>query len=457
MAKRHRDRPTERLRVPQPLIRRRLGSGRGATEQPNATGDGEVALTPVFWAMVALTGVATGLLGDLLMLILFTTEHLAFSYHSGSFEAGVEHTSGLRRVGSLAIAGVFGGVAWSLLRRYTKGQKSEVDDVLWNGTGELSLRRSFGTSVISEVVVGMGASIGREAAPKLMGGVSGSLLARWTKLTPAQRRLLVACGAGAGLAAVYNVPLGGALFTAEVLYGSLDLPVILPALACSWISTLTAWIYLPTNATYAGVPAYPFAASELGWAVLAGPVIGVVSVGFIRLIGWVSLHRPTGWKAILAPFGAFTVLGLIGLRYPQLFGNGKEMAEGVFLGGGGFALLFALFALKPLVTALCLGSGASGGLFTPTMSTGAVLGGFLGMAWSLLWPGTPVGAYAIIGAAAMIGAAMQAPLAGLALVLELTHGGFPLMIPMIAATMIATATSRYIDGYSIYSARLPAE
>jgi H+/Cl- antiporter ClcA len=79
------------------------------------------------------------------------------------------------------------------------------------------------------------------------------------------------------------------------------------------------------------------------------------------------------------------------------------------------------------------------------------------MAWSLLWPGTPVGAYAIIGAAAMIGAAMQAPLAGLALVLELTHGGFPLMIPMIAATMIATATSRYIDGYSIYSARLPAE
>lgn len=456
-AKRNRDRASERQRVPQPLIRRRLGSGRRATEQPNATGDGEVALTPVFWAMVALTGVATGLLGDLLMLILFTAEHLAFGYQSGTFEAGAEHASGLRRVVSLAIAGVFGGVAWYLLRRYAKGQKSEVDDVLWNGTGELSLRRSFGTSVISEVVVGMGASIGREAAPKLMGGVSGSLLARWTNLTPAQRRLLVACGAGAGLAAVYNVPLGGALFTAEVLYGSLNLPVILPALACSWIATLTAWIYLPTHATYPGVPAYPFAASELVWAVLAGPVIGVVSVGFIRLIGWVSLHRPTGWKAIPAPLGAFTILGLIGLRYPQLFGNGKDMARDVFLSGGGFALLFALFALKPLVTALCLGSGASGGLFTPTMSTGAVLGGFLGMAWSLLWPGTPVGAYAIIGAAAMIGAAMQAPLAALALVLELTHSGFALMIPMMAATMIATATSRYIDGYSIYSARLPAE
>jgi CIC family chloride channel protein len=457
MAKRNRDRPTDRQRVPQPLIRRRIGSGRRATEQPNATGDGEVALTPVFWAMVALTGVATGLFGDLLMLILSAAEHLAFGYHSGSFEASVERASVLRRVGSLVIAGGFGGVAWYLLRRYTKGQKTEVDDVLWNGTGELSLRRSFGTSVISEVVIGMGASIGREAAPKLMGGVSGSLLARWTNLTPAQRHLLVACGAGAGLAAVYNVPLGGALFTAEVLYGSLNLPVMLPALACSWIATLTAWIYLPAHATYTGVPVYPFAASELVWAVLAGPVIGVVAVGFIRLIGWVSLHRPAGWKAILAPLGAFTILGLIGLRYPQLFGNGLDMAQDVFLSGGGFALLFALLALKPLVTALCLGSGASGGLFTPTMSTGAVLGGFLGMAWSLLWPGTPVGAYAIIGAAAMIGAAMQAPLAALALVLELTHSGFQLMIPMMAATMIATATSRYIDGYSIYSARLPAE
>jgi H+/Cl- antiporter ClcA len=74
--------------------------------------------------------------------------------------------------------------------------------------------------------------------------------------------------------------------------------------------------------------------------------------------------------------------------------------------------------------------------------------------WSLLWPGTPVGGYAVIGAAAMIGAGMQAPLAGLALVLELTHSGFGLMVPMMVATLVATAVSRWIDGYSIYSARL---
>jgi H+/Cl- antiporter ClcA len=115
-----------------------------------------------------------------------------------------------------------------------------------------------------------------------------------------------------------------------------------------------------------------------------------------------------------------------------------------------------LFALKPLVTSLCLGSGASGGLFTPTLSTGAMLGAGAGLLWSLAWPGSPTGAYAVIGAAAMLGAAMQAPLTGLAVMLELLQGGFGLMIPMIAATVIATVVARKVDGYSIYTARLRA-
>jgi CIC family chloride channel protein len=84
-----------------------------------------------------------------------------------------------------------------------------------------------------------------------------------------------------------------------------------------------------------------------------------------------------------------------------------------------------------------------------------VLGAFLGAVWIRMWPGTPIGAFALVGAAAMIGASMQAPIAGLVLVMELTHNGFSLMIPMMAATSIATYLVRQIDGYSIYSARLP--
>ena len=445
-----------RVRVPPPLISRRLPSGRGATEQPNATGDGDAALTPRFWLMVVATGVAAGLFGDLMMLILFTIQHVAFGYQAGPMEAAVERASDVRRLVVLLSAGAFGGIAWFLLRRYTKGEKSELDDVVWGEGAKLSFRRSLGTSVISEIVIGMGASIGRENAPKLMGGASASVLAGWARLTPAQRRLLMACGGGAGFAAVYNVPIGGALFTAEIMLGTISVPVVLPALACSWIGTATAWLYLPDRPTYIDVPPYRFTMTLLVWALLAGPLIGVISSGYIRLIGWVSHHQARGRFALFAPVVAFGILGVIAFAYPQLLGNGKDMAHDAFLGLDGFTLLLALFALKPLVTALCLGSGASGGLFTPTLSTGAVLGGAAGIAWSLAWPGSPSGAYALVGAAAMLGAAMQAPLAGLVLVLELTGGGFAIVIPMIAATVIATAVARYIDGYSIYTARLRA-
>jgi chloride channel protein, CIC family len=445
-----------RVRVPPPLIGRRLPSGRGATEQPNAIGDGDAALTLKFWLVVAATGVAAGLFGDLMMLILFSVQHLAFGYHTGSLEAAVERASDVRRLVVLLSAGVFGGIAWFLLRRYTSGKKSELDDVVWGDGAKLSFRRSLGTSVISEIVIGMGASIGRENAPKLMGGVSASVLAGWAGLTPAQRRLLMACGGGAGLAAVYNVPLGGALFTAEVMLGTISVPVVLPALACSWIATATAWLYLPDRPTYIDIPGYRFTMTLLVWALLAGPLIGVISSGYIRLIGWVSHHQARGRVALFAPVVAFGILGVIAFAYPQLLGNGKDMAHDAFVGADGFVLLLALFALKPLVTALCLGSGASGGLFTPALSTGAVLGGAAGIAWSLAWPGSPAGAYALVGAAAMLGAAMQAPLAGLVLILELTGGEFAIAIPMIAATVTATAVARYIDGYSIYTARLRA-
>jgi H+/Cl- antiporter ClcA len=440
------------------LIPSRLASGRGATEQPNATGDREATLSPMFWGMLLATGVASGLFGDAMMALLHAVQHLAFGARPGGFLAAVSHAPAWRRVAALAAAGAFAGPAWYLLRRATRGERSEVDDVLWNGTGELSFRRSLGSGVFSEVVIGAGASIGRENAPKLLGAAAGSVLARWSKLTPPQRRLLVACGAGSGFAAVYNVPLGGALFTAEVLLGTITLPVVVPALACAGIATLVGWIYLPHHAIYLDIPSYPLTGSALVWAALAGPVIGLVAVGYIRLIGAVAHHRPTGKKAALSPLVAFTALGAVGIAYPQLFGNGKDITHLAFLGtAGGIGLVATLFALKPLATAACLGSGATGGLFTPTMATGALLGVALGAAFSLAWPGTPAGAYAMIAAVAMIGAGMQAPLAGLALILGLTHSGFDLIVPMLIATALATLTARYLDGYSIYSARLPAE
>ena len=144
-------------------------------EQPNVTHDGAAALTPRFWLAVGLTGVATGLFGDFLMWVLQNFEHLGFGYNSGSFQDAVAAISRVRRVVVLVISGLFGAIAWYLIRRYLKREHAEIDDALWNGDGELGLRRSFLTSVVSEILIGLGASLGREAAPKLMGGVSGSV------------------------------------------------------------------------------------------------------------------------------------------------------------------------------------------------------------------------------------------------------------------------------------------
>ena len=424
-------------------------------EQPNATGDGELSLTPEFWLLLIATGVVTGLFGDLLMFVLNSVIHLAFGGTTATFQAAVESSSWQRRIVVLAVGGAVTGVGWYLLRRFTAGRSSDLDDAVWTGTGELSFRRSSISGLLSEVAVGAGASLGREAAPKLMGAVSGSLLARWRHLTPAQRRLLVACGGGAGMAAVYNVPIGGALIAAEILYGSITLPVVLPALVCTWIATVTGWLYLPVHATYTDVPAFPVTATQLVWAVVAGPVIGLVAVPYIRLIGWVSHHRVPGRWAALGPAVAFAALGGVAVVYPQLLGNGQDMAQQAFLGHVTLGLAFALFALKPLVTALCLGGGATGGLFTPTLSAGAMLGAFLGMAWSLVWPGAATGSYALIGAAALLAAGTQAPLSSLVLIVELTRTADTLIVPIIAAAAGATLIARYIDGYSIYSARLP--
>ena len=228
--------------------------------------------------------------------------------------------------------GLWRVVGWFLVRRYLKDENAEIDDAVWNGEGDLSLRRGLLTSVISEVVVGLGASLGREAAPKLMGGVSGSVL-EWSSFPrPAATAggLWGRCRPGRGLQRAPR----RTLFTAEILVGSLALPVVLPALACSWVATATAWLYLPQHATYVDIPAYHFTSSILVWALLAGPVIGAFASGYIRVVGWVSHHRASGRRILVSLPVVLGALGLIGIAYPQLFGNGKDLAHSAFLGQG---------------------------------------------------------------------------------------------------------------------------
>ncbi len=425
--------------------------------QPNVPGKGITAsYGAVFWLLVVGIGIVAGLGGAAFMLLLRTVEHLLWSYHSGTFLDGVKSVSAGHRVLVVAAAGVVAGAGGLALRRLRSFGGGEVSEAVWLEDGQLALGPSTARGALSITIVAMGASLGREAAPQLFGAAAASRLCDRAGIPSWQRRLLVACGAGAGMAAVYNIPLGGALFALEVLLGTVTLPLVLPALATSVIATAVAWVYLPNRPTYI-IPTYGISTRQVVWAVLVGPLAGVAAVGWVRLVSRVSRLRPSGRGRLFAPIVMLAALGGLSVVYPQLLGNGRSEVQLAVVGELGFGLLAILAVLKPLVTAGCLGSGASGGLFTPTLAFGVLLGGTLGHVWSLLWSGTPAGSYALIGGGAVLAASMAGPLAATVMILELAHGSITLIVPTLLAVTGATVVARVMGAPSIYSARLGEE
>jgi CIC family chloride channel protein len=406
-----------------------------------------------FWLLVVLTGVGAGLGGGLLMKLLHTLQRLAWSYSSGTFLQAVEQGSAGRHVLVLFGAGVLVGAGQWVLHRTGRGGGGELAETIWFRSGIFPTLRTLSSAVLSIVIVGLGGSVGREGALKQTGATIASRLSLWTGLSPEQRRLLAACGAGAGMAAAYNVPLGGGLFALEVLLGDLALPLVAPALAASCLATVVSWLLLPDRPTYT-VPVYATTSAQLVWAVVAGPLLGLATVLYVRAIAWADRLEPHGWRLSLAPVVVFTVLGGLGIPFPQLLGNGKDTVQLAFTGQFGWELLLVLPALKLLATASCLGSGAPGGLFTPTLTYGALLGGLLGEAWNYLWPGAPPGSYAILGGGAVLAVATQGPLSAVVLLLELTWRSDGQIAPLVLAIVGAMLVGRLFESRSIYSARI---
>ena len=422
--------------------------------QPNVTGRGVVASYGwSFWAVVVAIGLFAGLAGAALMKLLQALEHLAWSYSSGSFLHAVERVSAGRHILILGIAGVVAGVGAIAIRQMRGFGGGEVSEALWLEDARLSFGLSAARGLLSIVVVALGASLGREAAPQLTGAAFASRVCDRIGLPGWQRRLLVACGAGAGMAAVYNVPLGGALFALEVLLGAVTLPFVLPALATSLIATAIAWVWLPRSPYYA-IPSYGVASSQIVWAAIVGPLAGVAAVAWARVVKRIHRLKPSGAARLAAPVAVFLALGALSIQYPQLLGNGSDTVQLALVGALGVGLAAQLVFLKPAATAGCLGSGAPGGLFTPTLTFGVLIGDVLGHAWSVIWPGAPAGSYALIGGGAVLAAAMQAPLAAIVLVLELTQQPGGLMVPLLLAVSAATVVARVVGAPSIYSARL---
>jgi CIC family chloride channel protein len=398
-----------------------------------------------FWLAVLLTGIATGVAAAALTGLLEMVQRLVWHGPGTDLLDAAARAGAWRHMLVLLGAGAVTGAGQILLRRLSSGNGIDTTAAIWFHAGRMPALRTLGSALLSVVIVGMGVSLGREGAPKQAGAVMANFFSDRARLSDEQRRLLVACGAGAGMAAAYGVPLGGALFALEVMRGMLALRYVLPALFASVIATAVSWVALPDAPTYL-IPAYAGSMSSMVWALVAGPIAGVASVGYVRVVTWADRNKPQGWRRLTAPLPALGLLGLVSIWFPQLLGN--HVAP---------ALLLILLALKPAAVVLCILCGAPGGLFTPSLTVGALLGAVLGHAWSWFWPGVPPGLFAVLGAAAVLAATTQGPISTVVLMMELTGHDRSFMVPLLLAAATATLVARTIEPRSIYDARLTNE
>ncbi|MGA8715852.1 MAG: chloride channel protein [Roseiarcus sp.] len=410
-----------------------------------------------FWLAVVLTGLAAGIGAALLTALLREVQGLAWGAGEPSAltEAARAASPG-RHIALLFSAGLVTGAGQWLLTRLSSGNGIDITAAIWFQAGRLPTLRTLGSALLSIVIVGMGAALGREGAPKQTGAVFGNLTSSLQKLSDEQRRLMVAIGAGAGMAAVYSVPLGGAVFALEVLRGKLALRLVLPALAASMIATKTA-TFVVADAPLYTTPAIVISAKVYVWAIVAAPLIGLWSVGLVRAIAWADRARPSDWRRIVAPPLVFLAIGLASIPYPEVLGNGQDVAQFLFVHPLAPLPLLVLLLLRPTCTVASVAGGAPGGLFTPSLAAGALAGSVLGALWLWIFPEGDIGVYALLGGGAMLAATTQGPISSLVLMMELTGQARQFALPMLVAIVVATATARTIEMRSIYEARLSDE
>lgn len=391
--------------------------------------------------VTALVGVGSGVGGLLVSVSLHAIEHLAYGYSEGTFLDGVMGSTDLQRVLALAVAGVIGGVGWWALRRWGRRVVSVEQGVAGQKMPTVTTLINAGLQI---VIVGLGASIGREVAPRELGALVAGWLSEKAGVSARERRILVACGAGAGLAAVYNVPLSGAVFAIEVLLAEISFATALPALATSAIATVVAQFVIPAGPLYS-LPQFTLTGSLFVWALIVGPVLGFAAVGFVRLVQFAGAHRPTGWTIVIVMPVTFTLVGMLAIPFPEILGNGRALGEVAFAAAASALLLGVLAVAKTASTVATIGAGAAGGTLTPSLAIGAALGGSLGGLWSMMWPGTPVAAFAFVAAAAFLASSMRAPFTALILMIEFTNQGPALLVPTMLA-IAGSVTVGYIMG-----------
>ncbi|MDG5962631.1 chloride channel protein [Bifidobacterium breve] len=447
-------------------------------------------------ATTIIFGVIIGAGAGLLTLLLYGVEHVMLGYVEGSELPGPFGVPAVRRAISVTIGLTLAGIIWYFLRNKT----TKVPSVKKAVAGErMPVWQTLVHVVLQIGIVGSGASIGREVAPRELGAMLAQRFCDLFHIEGADgidRRMVVAVAAGAGLGGVYNAPLAGMFFAVEILLVDVTLEKVAFGLGMSAIAAFVAASIKGHHTFYDITAMQPQSTPTLMlFAVLCGAACGVAGAWFRKGSQWAESHQSHDkhilWQMPLAGL----VTGLAAIVVPQVMGNGRAAAQLGFstfvpegsaaagasqsassaaaspwnlLAGGGnvsgsastavnagfqlsqsnIAMLLGVLALtfvaKALVTLMTIRSGASGGVLQPGIALGSTLGAMLGLIWILLFPADSVTACALIGAAALLSASQQAPLMAMCLVMELTEAPSAFFVPVGLAVAASSLVSKWM-------------
>ena len=348
-----------------------------------------------------------------------------------------------------ALAGLI--LQWARRRLPPQGAGDYMEAISL-GRGVIGFRQTMVRSLSSFCSISSGSSIGREGPMVQIAAMLASLCGRWMVWPPERLRLLVACGATAGLTAVYNAPIAGALFVSEIVYGSVSSFTLVPLVVSSVAANMVTRQLLHYDAVY-HMPAFDFASP---WEVFSylglGALAGLVAPWYLQMLNDAKLlfNRWIGplWLRLAA---GGLVVGVISVGWPEVWGNGYSVVNSMLHQPWAWQAVAALLVMKVLATAASSGSGAVGGIFTPTLFVGAALGHLYGSTLHGVLPqASAVSSYAAVGMGALLSATTHAPLMSILMIFEMTLN-YQAMLPLMVACVMGFAVAHALGSKSMYA------
>lgn len=410
-------------------------------------------------AGVLVRALVVGLLAGSAALLLryLATEAPRLVWPGSDMVEGVALAPPAARVLIPALGGLVAGLVLALGTRWSGSARGwDILEAVVLRNGVLPIGPAIVRAASSLVTQASAGAVGREGPIVLVAAATASGLGGRLGVAARERRLLVACGIAAGLACAYNTPLGAALFAMEIILGSFALEAFAPLAIASATATLLTWAAFGRDPVFQ-VPAATLSAPwEIALHAALGLLGGVVAALLLfALRGAAALYARSRLPRPLAMATAGLALGLVTLRYPEIVGNGREAIAALFTRPWGIEHVLALVALRLVVTPLAVGSGTVGGVFTPTLFIGAMLGHAFGSGVHALAPGLGAdpAAFALAGMGFLLAGTTHAPLTAVVMVFEMTLD-YGIVVPLLLGSAIASLVATRLSANSIYTEAL---